>query len=99
MSGSVVTIQVDTPSAGSVTATESALQAVPGVRSAVTTSLAIGGVSVMRVGFDADPAVLRAALEARGWTVVASGATLRIRRSGQPSAGGQAAPPADNATG
>ncbi|MEO1998412.1 MAG: efflux RND transporter permease subunit, partial [Planctomycetaceae bacterium] len=36
-----------------------ALQAVPGVRSAVTTSLAIGGVSVMRVGFDADPAVLQ----------------------------------------
>ncbi|MFZ8393453.1 hypothetical protein ACO1MB_14555, partial [Staphylococcus aureus] len=55
-SGSVITIQVDTPSAGSVTATESALQVVPGVRSAVTTSLAIGGVSVMRVGFDADPA-------------------------------------------
>ncbi|MFZ5795141.1 MAG: heavy-metal-associated domain-containing protein [Sphingomonas sp.] len=98
-SGSVITIQVDTPSAGSVTATESALQVVPGVRSAVTTSLAIGGVSVMRVGFDADPAVLRAALEARGWTVVASGSTLRIRRSGQPSAGGQAAPPADNTTG
>ena len=95
----VITVQVDTPTASSVTATENALQVIPGVRSAITTSLAIGGVSVMRVGYDADPAVLRAALEARGWSVSASGSTLRIRRSGQPSQGGQAAPPADNSTG
>lgn len=96
--GSVLTIQVDTPTAGSVTATESALVAVPGVRSAITTSLAIGGISVMRVTFDADPATLRAALEARGWTVVSSGTTLRIRRSAPPP-GGQGQAPADNATG
>lgn len=96
--GSVVIVQVDTPSAPSVTATETALQGVPGVRSAITTSLALGGVSVMRVQFDADPAVLRAALEARGWTVFGSGTTLRIRRNAPPSQGGQSAP-ADNATG
>ena len=96
---SVITVQVDTPTASSVTATENALQVVPGVRSAITTSLAIGGVSVMRVTYDADPAVLRAALEARGWSVAASGSTLRIRRAGQPSQGGQAPPPADNSTG
>jgi len=96
---SVVTVQVDTPTASSVTATENALQAIPGVRSAITTSLAIGGVSVLRVAFDADPAVLRAALEARGWSVAASGSTLRIRRTAQPSQGGQAPPPADNSTG
>jgi hypothetical protein len=94
---SFLTIQVDTPSAASVTATESTLQAVPGVRSAVTTSLAIGGVSVLRVGYDADPAALRTALEARGWSVAASGTTLRIRRSSPPT-GAQAAP-ADNTTG
>lgn len=92
-----VTVQVDTPSAASVTAAEAALQAIPGVKSAITTSLAIGGVSVVRVGYDADPAVLRAALEARGWTVGASGSTLRIRRSGQPGEGGLS--PSDGPTG
>ena len=97
--GSVITVQVDTPTASSVTSTENALKVVPGVRSAVTTSLAIGGVSVLRVAFDGDPTVLRSALEARGWSVGASGSTLRIRRSGQPSQGGQAPPPADNSTG
>jgi len=96
--GSVVTVQVDTPSAASVTATESALQGVPGVRSAITTSLALGGVSVLRVQFDADPAVLHAALEARGWTVVGSGTTLRIRRNATPTPGAPAAP-ADNPAG
>ncbi|WP_010163798.1 hypothetical protein [Sphingomonas sp. PAMC 26617] len=96
--GSVVTVQADTPNASSVTATEAALQGVPGVRSAITTSLALGGVSVLRVQFDADPAVLRAALEARGWTVYGSGTTLRIRRSAASAPGGQAGP-ADNATG
>ncbi len=96
---SAVTVQVDTPTASSVTATENALKVVPGVRSAVTTSLAIGGVSVIRVAFDGDVAVLRSALEARGWSVGASGSTLRIRRSGQPSQGGAALPPADNSTG
>ncbi len=96
---SVITVQVDTPTASSVTSTENALKVVPGVRSAVTTSLAIGGVSVLRVAFDGDPTVLRSALEARGWSVGASGSTLRIRRSGQPSQGGQAPPPADNSTG
>ena len=97
--GSTITVQVDTPTASSVTATENALQVIPGVRSAITTSLAIGGVSVMRVAYDADPAVLRAALEARGWSVAANGSTLRIRRGGQPSQGGQPQAPADNSSG
>ncbi|MEG3175211.1 heavy-metal-associated domain-containing protein [Sphingomonas sp. RB3P16] len=89
-----LSVQADTPNAGSVTATESALQAVPGVRSAITTSLAIGGVSVLRVTFDGDPALLRAALEARGWSVGASGSTLRIRRSAAPGSSGQGSPAA-----
>lgn len=78
---SAITVQVDTPSAAAVTGTEAALRAMPGVRSAVTTSLAIGGVSVMRLMYEADPTVLRTALEARGWTVQSSGTTLRIRRA------------------
>jgi hypothetical protein len=98
--GTAISIQVDTPGAASVSATESALRGVPGVRSAITTSLALGGVSVMRVAFDGDPAALRPLLEARGWTVQGSGTTLRIRRAGAPSQGQGAtpAPPPENAT-
>jgi hypothetical protein len=93
--GLPVTIQFDTPSAAAITATESAMRAVPGVRSAATTSLALGGVSLMRVTFDGDPAALKAALEARGYQVFGSGQTIRIRRVSQllpPDL------PADNAT-
>lgn len=79
-SGSSYTVQVETPDAGSLSAAEQALRSVPGVRSAVTTSMALGGVSVMRVAFDGDVAGLRISLAARGWRVDESGGTLRIRR-------------------
>ncbi|HEU0044736.1 heavy-metal-associated domain-containing protein [Sphingomonas sp.] len=81
--GVAVTIQYDSPTASSVANTESSLRGVAGVRSASTTSLALGGVSLMRVAFDGDPAALRAALEARGFQVIGSGTTLRIRRAPQ----------------
>lgn len=97
-SGVAVNIQVDTPGVASVSATESAMRAIPGVRAAVTTSLALGGVSVMRVNFDGDPAALRALLESRGWTVLGTGTTLRIRRAGAPSQGAAPLPPPENAT-
>lgn len=86
VAGSIVAVQFETPSAGSVTAGESALRAIPGVRSAVTASLALGGVSVMRVGYDGDIAGLRAALEARGWSVQQGAGTLRISRAAPPPA-------------
>jgi len=86
--GAQFSIQFDTPTAASVTATEAALQSIPGVNSALTTSLALGGVSVMRVTYTGDINALRAALQARGWQVDVGGSTLRIRR---PSA---APPPA-----
>ncbi len=92
-----VNIQFDTPGAASVEATEAALRGIPGVRSALTTSLALGGVSVMRVGFSGDPAALKAALEARGWQVQGSGVTLRIRRGGGPAP--VPPPAADNTSG
>jgi hypothetical protein len=75
-----VTIQVDTPVAGSVGQAELAVSRVPGVTSALTTSTAIGGTSTMRVTFSGDPAALAAALQAQGWTVSGSGASLRISR-------------------
>ena len=80
VTSSVVSVQFDTPGASAVANTEAALRGIPGVRTALTSSLALGGVSVMRVGFDGDPAALVAALEARGWQVQGSGTTLRIRR-------------------
>ena len=79
---SVINIQFDTPSVSAVTGSEAALRAVPGVRSAATSSLALGGVSVMRVGYDGTAAALAAALSARGWQVQQGGNTLRIRRGG-----------------
>ncbi|WP_031393386.1 heavy-metal-associated domain-containing protein [Sphingomonas sp. STIS6.2] len=93
--GLSITVQFDTPAAAAVTSTEVALRAIPGVRSAATTSLALGGVSLMRVAYDGDPAALKAALEARGYQVFGSGQTIRIRRTAQllpPDL------PADNAT-
>ncbi len=81
-SATALSIQFDTPNAGAVTAGEAALRGVPGVRSALTSSLALGGVSVMRVTFDGPIASLRSALEARGWQVQEGAGVLRIRRGG-----------------
>lgn len=77
-----VAIQFDTPDVGSVSQGEAALRAIPGVRSAATTSLALGGTSVMQVSFDGSVDALRSALQVRGYSAAASGSTIRIRRSG-----------------
>ena len=84
-------IQFDTPDVGSVTQGEAAVRSILGVRSAATSSLALGGTSVMQVSFDGTADALRAALQARGFTVSGSGNALRIRRGGASPAG--AAPP------
>jgi hypothetical protein len=76
----VVNVQFDTPDVSSVSAGEAALRAIPGVRTAQTASLALGGVSVMRVAYDGELGGLRAALTARGWQVQEGPNTLRIRR-------------------
>lgn len=83
-----ITLQFDTPTAESVGAVEAAMRSIAGVRSATTTSLALGGTSVMQLGYDGAPEQLRAALEARGYTVAGSGTTLRIARHA-PSGSGQ----------
>ncbi|MBI0474867.1 heavy-metal-associated domain-containing protein [Sphingomonas sp. MA1305] len=79
--GIPIVVQADTPSATSVANIEGLLRGIPGVRAATTTSLALGGVSLLRVSYDGDPASLRAALEVRGYQVSGSGQTLRIRRA------------------
>jgi hypothetical protein len=75
-------IQVDTPNAGSVGQAELAVSRIPGVTSALTTSLALGGTSVMRVTFTGNLDQLQAALQGQGWAVQNGGGTLRISRGG-----------------
>jgi hypothetical protein len=55
------------------------------VSSAATTSLAMGGVSVMRVTFAGDQGALAAQLQARGWQVQSGPGVLRIRRAAAPT--------------
>ncbi|MEY2925932.1 MAG: hypothetical protein RL367_409, partial [Pseudomonadota bacterium] len=74
------TIQFETPDVGSVTSTEGAVRGIPGIKSASTTSLALGGTSVMRVSYAGDAGMLRLALSARGFSVSESGGTLSISR-------------------
>jgi hypothetical protein len=74
-------VQVATPDAASVQRAEVGVSRVGGVASAITTSLALGGNSVMSVRFSGDSAAFAAALRAAGWTVsVVNGNTLRISR-------------------
>jgi hypothetical protein len=75
------TIQVDTPDVTALNMAEAAVRSIPGVRSSNTTSLALGGLSVIRVSFAGDLALLRTALASRGWTVEAGTDTLRIQRA------------------
>lgn len=83
-------VQFDTPDAAAVNAGETALRAVPGVTSAATASLAMGGISVMRVIYSGDQGALAAALKARGWQVQSGPGVLRIRHAASaPSQSGQ----------
>lgn len=77
------TIQVATPDPAAVSQAELSVSRVPGVTSAITTSLALGGTSVMRVTYAGEGAALAAALQAQGWNVSGSGSTLTIARPGQ----------------
>lgn len=82
--GTSVMIQFDSPDSAALTSAEASVRGLPSVRAAATTSMALGGVSVMRVMYDGDIAGLRAALQARGWQVDEGGGTLRIRRGSRP---------------
>ena len=79
--GNSFSVQVDTPDAAAVQNAEVSVSRVGGVTSAITTSLALGGTSVIRVTYTGDAAALQAALRGQGWNVTAvSGSTLRISR-------------------
>jgi hypothetical protein len=76
------TIQVDTPNPAAVDRAELSVSRIGGVTSALTTSLALGGTSTMRVTFMGDSQAMQAALAAQGWSVRGSGTNLRISRGG-----------------
>ncbi len=75
-----ITIQFASPDAAAVDAALSAVRGSPGVQAASTSSLAMGGTSVMRVSYSGEIGALAAALRARGWTVAVGGNALSIRR-------------------
>ena len=72
-------IQVDTPDAAAQAQAEAALRRIAGVRSVATTSLALGGISVIQIDFAGDVAQLRAAAFAAGLRLTAEGGALRLR--------------------
>lgn len=78
--GAVIQVQFASPDAGAVDAAQAALRAVPGVSGVATSSLALGGVSVMRVTYGGEIETLAAALRAQGWKVTQGAGALSIRR-------------------
>ncbi len=75
-----VSVQFASPDAAAVDATLGAVRGISGVQSAATTSIAIGGTSVLRVTIAGDLETLAAALRARGWQVTVGSNALSIRR-------------------
>ncbi|WP_284126018.1 heavy-metal-associated domain-containing protein [Parerythrobacter aestuarii] len=73
-------VQFVTPDAGAFDATLSGVRATPGVRAAATTSVGIGGTSVMQVSYSGSLDQLAGALRARGFTVTQGSNALRISR-------------------
>jgi hypothetical protein len=74
------TVQYVTPNAASVDSGLAYVRGAPGVRGAATSSIAIGGTSVMRVSFAGDVDALAAALRTRGFQVNNVAGILVIRR-------------------
>jgi hypothetical protein len=75
-----IAVQFATPDAAAVDAALGAVRGAPGVRGASTSSIAIGGTSVMRVTLAGDINALAAALRAQGWQVSVGSGALRISR-------------------
>jgi len=77
---STFTVQFATEDAAAVDAGMSAIRSVAGVKSAASTSIAIGGTSVMRVTYSGEMDALAAALRAQGWRVTVGAGALSIRK-------------------
>lgn len=77
---STYAVQFATPDAATVDAALSAVRGQAGVRGAATTSIAIGGTSVMRVTTASSLESLAAGLRAQGWQVTIGQNAIRISR-------------------
>jgi hypothetical protein len=77
---STFTVQFATPDGAAVDAALVGVRSVGGVQSASTTSIAIGGTSIMRVTYAGELDALAAALRAQGWKVTQGSGVLLIRR-------------------
>ncbi|PKB24867.1 hypothetical protein B0I00_0046 [Novosphingobium kunmingense] len=74
------TVQFASPDASAVDSALGAVRSAPGVKGASTTSLAMGGTSLMRVSYAGELQALAAALRARGYTVSVGNNALSIRK-------------------
>lgn len=74
------TVQVATPDPAALDAALTGINGTPGVSGTAVGSLAIGGTSVLQVGFAGDLDGLAEALRARGWQVTQGADALRISR-------------------
>jgi hypothetical protein len=74
------TVQFATPDGAALDSGLAALRSMPGVRGAVISSTAVGGVSVMRISYAGELPVLAAALRARGYQVTEGTNALAISR-------------------
>ena len=75
-----ITVQFATPNAAAVDAALTSVRSSPGVRGASTSSIAIGGTSVMRVSYAGNISALAGALRTRGWNVTEGTNALSISR-------------------
>ena len=73
-------VQFASPDASAVDSALGSVRGASGVRGASTTSIAVGGTSVMRVSYAGSLEDLAAALRARGWSVTVGSNALSIRR-------------------
>jgi len=74
------TVQFASPDAKAVDAALGAMRGISGVRGAATTSLAMGGISVMRVTYAGSIDELARELRGKGYSVVVGSNALSIRR-------------------
>ena len=74
------TVQFATPDGAAVDASLGAVRGVEGVKDVGSTSIAIGGTSVMRVTFAGPIDALAAGLRAQGWKVTQGAGALSIRK-------------------
>ena len=78
--GSTFLVQMDTPDDPALVQAQASLRAIPGVVAVSADSVALGGISILRVGYNGDPQAFRTALATAGYNVQDTGGGLRLTR-------------------